>query len=220
MTRLFEDAPEAITSHRHNHTLKLDCEHKEYCNFHLHTCCALATETLEHDLFPGCKFVLLHEPPPPAGGRMCDACGGGVDAHGLVYHSNDGNRIRPPPVLRRIVVDGHAFVLTKEESRRCRKRTLWFYPSSSSYTHGKEVLPARWDKARPISMENSSGQHFMQAAAPILDGVLKDLPRGRGRRATGGDLERFMTKAIRVIISLIVGDPTAMIATVAGVIFS
>uniref|UniRef100_A0A0E0LUQ9 DC1 domain-containing protein n=1 Tax=Oryza punctata TaxID=4537 RepID=A0A0E0LUQ9_ORYPU len=257
MTNLLPDAPATISSHfthgRQGHKLKLvqagagilrcdGCmEHGgdgpryrcEPCNFDLHTCCALSPATREHHLFPGCTFVLLDEPPFPAGGRTCDACGEGVHAHGLVYHCYDrgddglGLDLHPtcaslPP---RFAVGGRDFELRKETSRRCaecgeRCRRFWFY---RSHVDGEAVY---LHVACLKRMQNGAAVQSMQVimSSPAMEGVLRSLPaRRRATAAAGGGLKRFLTivaGAIRVIIGIIFGDPTFLIEVAVGSILN
>ncbi|GJN03405.1 hypothetical protein PR202_ga20846 [Eleusine coracana subsp. coracana] len=115
------------------------CEN-ERCNFDLHTCCAVAPETLKHTLFPNRVFLFLLaeiEPPPAsigAGGnedngkrsssRACVACG--EDVLGFVYHcfddDDDGDGIDLHPCCARLpehaLQDEPVFALSKQASRQ------------------------------------------------------------------------------------------------------
>ncbi|XP_015695589.1 uncharacterized protein LOC102712104 [Oryza brachyantha] len=210
----------------------------EPCNFDLHTCCALAPEAMEHHrLFPGCRFVLLREPlaaaTANARGTLCDACGDRLHARGLVYHCADRDLDLHPTCASlpaQFTVGDHRFELAKESSRRCGRcrekcREFWFY---RSHVDGEplhlHVSCLKTMQALPSSSQNfavADGEIMQVVSSPAMQGLLQSLPKRKTNGRSG--LERFLTivaGAIRVIIALIFGDPTAMIVAVAGAILN
>ncbi|KAL6596152.1 hypothetical protein ACP70R_047516 [Stipagrostis hirtigluma subsp. patula] len=201
--------------------------------FHLHTCCALAEEqapVVHHPLFGDRAFVFLPEPPPPVDDTVCDACG--EPARGFVYHCLEADLdLHPCCALlpERILRDGRVFELRREASRPCgmcggrngrRRRRFWAY---RSYFDGEAVdlhVACMKDMAR-LGWEAGyhdrvGGGQIVPASAPILDGVLQRLPRNK-RRSTGfQSLCKIVGAVVSVIISVIFGNPMAMIAAVAG----
>lgn len=274
MTNLFPDTPATISfhpAHRPGHKLKLvrtggqkfkcdgymehgdgpryRCE-RETCNFDLHTCCALAPATREHRLFPGCTFVLLPEPPPPTAAgerRICDACGEGVHARGLVYHCSGrgdgglGLDLHPTCAslpARFAVGGGRVFELRKEASRRCAEcgemrcgggRRFWFYRSYSYADGDGEALYLHVACLKRMQTQYGAAADVRSVqvmSSPVMEGVLRSLPPARRRAMAaggGGGLERFLTivaGVIRAIIGVIFGDPTFLIELAVGAILN
>uniref|UniRef100_A0A0E0LUR0 DC1 domain-containing protein n=1 Tax=Oryza punctata TaxID=4537 RepID=A0A0E0LUR0_ORYPU len=250
MTKLFEDPPSSISHPDHPaHDLTLvttggapfRCDgcmqpgdgagyRCDLCHFDLHTCCALPPATLEHDMFEGSAFVFLAEPPAPAGGRICDACGDAVD--GFVYHSDDPDLDLHPCcafLRRRVVVqDGRLFELRKRSPRRCgmcggersggrRRSNFWAYRTYDDdgepvYLHVACVKDGH--RGRP---RGSGDEIVLASSSPAMDSVLQSVPRRRTRRS--GGFERFrkiVNVVVSVIIAVIFGNPMAMISAVAG----
>uniref|UniRef100_J3MSV0 DC1 domain-containing protein n=1 Tax=Oryza brachyantha TaxID=4533 RepID=J3MSV0_ORYBR len=207
----------------------------EPCNFDLHTCCALAPEAMEHHrLFPGCRFVLLREPlaaaTANARGTLCDACGDRLHARGLVYHCAD--RPRPPPDVR---VPAGAVHRRRPPLRAPRSRPDGAAgagrSAASSGSTGPTSTASRCTftsrASRPCRLSRAArrtsadGEIMQVVSSPAMQGLLQSLPKRKTNGRSG--LERFLTivaGAIRVIIALIFGDPTAMIVAVAGAILN
>lgn len=244
MTRLFEDPPLVISHSAHtSHQLELvttggapfrcdGCmqpgDGPRYsckpCSFDLHTCCALPPATLQHALFKKYTFAFNNEPPPPAGRRVCDACGD--DVIGFVYHCRERDLdLHPCCALlpERIVQDGRAFELRKGASRRCglcggangRRRKFWAY--RSYYDDGEAFyLHVACLKHGNCTRHIGSGGQIVQAGVPITEGLLQSLPRSTRR---SGGFERFrkiVGVVVSVIVAVIFGNPMGLITAVAG----
>ncbi|XP_040383201.1 uncharacterized protein LOC102712655 [Oryza brachyantha] len=255
--RLFEEPPASITHSAHRqHELTLGatagapfrcdgCQEPgsdgpryrcEACNFDLHADCALPPATLQRPLlFGGATFVFLREPPAPASGRRCDACGD--DVRGFVFHCAERDLDLHPccaSLEDSIAVDGaggRAFQLTKEasssssSSRRCgvcgdKSRRFWFYrctfDGEDVYIHVacvKELALRKWQAS--YRRRSGAGQ-IVLAGAPLMEGALQSLSK-KTRRSSG--FERFrkiVGLVVSAIIAVVFGNPMGLIAAVAG----
>ncbi|XP_037462968.1 uncharacterized protein LOC125522546 [Triticum urartu] len=210
------------------------------CDFDLHIGCALAPDVLETPLlFEGRAFVLLHEPPPPdpADHRVCDACGDKV--LGLVYHCFDRDLDLHPSCARlprRVDLDGLAFELCREhvpsrscvlctgKGRRCRRKFLSYrseWDGEAVYLHVACVKEMAYESLKSgHGSHDGGGKTVVQAnKAPSLKVALA-LKKAQSSTRRFKRFLKIVGFFARVVIGVIFGDPTAMIAAVVEVVFS
>lgn len=203
----------------------------------LHTSCALADAAtpLHHHLFESSVFRFLPTPPPPVDDRtICDACG--EPARGFVYHCSDTNLDLHPccaSLPRTITLQGgYALELCPRASRGCafcggdkgkRLRKFWAYRWRDVNDGGghvdlhvacvKEAARRAWDQA--YSSRVGSGGGVVQASAPAMEAaVLQSLAAGNARSGSG--LDKIVSTVVRVIITVVFGNPFAMIDALFG----
>ncbi|RLM61602.1 hypothetical protein C2845_PM14G10820 [Panicum miliaceum] len=194
-------------------------------SFDLHTCCALAEKepTIEHPLFGDLKFTFLVEPTPPVKDTLCDACGD--QAHGFVYHCSEKDVDLHPccaSLPYRILQDGRLFELRRKASRPCglcggNGGRFWAYRSDFNgeavdlhVACMKEMARLSWKAA----LENRVGG--AQIRGPSIESMLESLP-GNKQSSHGFDqFRRIATSVAGGIISVISGNPAALIAAVVG----
>ncbi|XP_010922353.1 uncharacterized protein [Elaeis guineensis] len=201
------------------------CE--ESCNFHLHKDCASPEATITHPFFPGCLFH-FHAIGKPD--RFCDACG--RDIKGYVYHCfRKGWDLHPScALLPRIIEDGEMKLVLRREVTskcyRCGKKELrkgaksWSYVSTCKECHlhvacVKEILLENWEKKRPrdgkfecrAETENSLALESRDSKLQI---VLQKKESKPGKLAK---FTKMLKIAITLIMAAVVGDPTALVAT-------
>ncbi|KAL6839660.1 hypothetical protein ACP4OV_030599 [Aristida adscensionis] len=199
------------------------------CPFDLHTCCALPEKpTLAHPLFSGREFKFLDEPPAPAAGRLCDACGD--DVRGFVYHcagsrsrsrgggGDDSLDLHPccATLQESVTIDGHVFTLAGNKHgggfswRPCAVRPREEEPPRQVLD---EMARRSWEEAYR-SRVGGGGGGIVMASEPFMRAALQSLPT---RSSSGfGRLRRILQLAVGVIIAVVFGNPLAMIAAIAG----
>lgn len=207
--------------------------HCRTCSFDMHMFCAEAPDELQYALIQGRKFELRDEAPPgpperpprPADGRrLCDTCGDPVK--GLVYHCSGANldlhpccaslhlQGAPKPIT---LIDGLAFDIgapTKcslcRTERGRRHREQWSYHTDIDgegvYLHVacvKHLARRRWLAGRHMNC----GPQIMLASEELMkEGPLSSISSEQGRKIVGA--------AVRIIITVIFGDPTAIVGDV------
>uniref|UniRef100_A0A0E0AUZ9 DC1 domain-containing protein n=1 Tax=Oryza glumipatula TaxID=40148 RepID=A0A0E0AUZ9_9ORYZ len=203
------------------------CCRTDGCKFDLHKFCAQAPRKLHHDLFQGRTFVFLDRPPPgpspprPDGPRRCDTCGDPV--RGWCYHCPGANIDLHPCCASlqgaAITLDGLAFDIGAPS--RCslcrtdkgggrRHREQWCYHTDIDgegvYLHVacvKHLARRRWLAGR----EKKYGGQIMLASEELMkEGPLKSISSEQARKIVGA--------AVRIIITVIFGDPTAIVGDV------
>ncbi|KAK8508572.1 hypothetical protein V6N13_130654 [Hibiscus sabdariffa] len=201
--------------------LKYSCRH---CDFDLHKACAKPSPAITHPFYKNCEFQFFYKPPGEHM-RICDACR--KDVLGFVYHCRRCDFDLHPCCanLPQVLDDGeHNLYLSLKISSSCHhcggKGRGWSYRSQcKSYNLHvscvKELLVESWQAMYFNADKNKVRE--LQTRIPSLSGTLRNHDGGRGRKAkkycemAGG--------AVRLIVSAILGDPTAIIgAVVAGLV--
>ncbi|KAL2934157.1 Histone-lysine N-methyltransferase 2B [Bienertia sinuspersici] len=207
---------------------KYNChEENEYCDeFNLHKACALAPTTLNHPFYKKCVFQLHKFPPGPIL-RLCDACHN--ELQGLVYHCKRcGFDLHPCCVnLPQVLNDGKRdLYLHIKLSRSChccgRKGKGWAYVSECKMYNlhvscVKKMLLESWE-AEYLNVDNSRVRE-LETRIPTLKGSLARIDNHKSK----GNLSKccdIAGNAVNVIVSAILGDPTALIAGVVGGLIS
>ncbi|KAF3331241.1 nucleoredoxin 1-2 [Carex littledalei] len=207
--------------------LKYRCD---TCDFDLHKVCAMAPNSIAHAFYKKCEFRFYYKAPGPYK-RACDACR--KEVQGFVYHCTScGFDLHPCCANLPLRLDDneqHNFYLCEKLSsacHRCGNKGLgWSYRSecknySLHVSCVKEMLVESWQTV--YLNQNKNGKHIREAQmsvmAPSLKGTLQSHHKGRVGKAKR--CCQMATSALRVIISAILGDPTAIIAAVIGVLLS
>ncbi|XP_021773944.1 uncharacterized protein LOC110737903 [Chenopodium quinoa] len=198
------------------------------CDFNLHKVCALAPSTLNHPFYKKCHFK-LHNIPLGSILRLCDACHNEVQ--GFVYHCKKcGFDLHPCCVsLPQVLNDRERdLYLHNKLSRPChycsKKGQGWAYVSECKMYNlhvscVKETLLESWE-ARYLNVDKSLVRE-LEDRIPSLKGTSTS-HRGDGSD-NGDNLIRcceIVGSGINIIVSAILGDPTALIAGVIGGLFS
>lgn len=194
----------------------------DICEFDLHKACALAPSTIAHPFYKKCDFRFYTKPPGPVM-RICDACH--KDVTGFVYHCRAcGFDLHPccanlPMVLK----DGehrNYYLSTKLSSscHRCGgKGPGWSYRSECKNYNlhvacVKELLVESW-QAIYLNVDKNKVREI-QTRIPSLKGTMKNHHRGKGGKVR--KCCQIAAGAVRIIVSAILGDPTAIIAAAVG----
>ncbi|OWM80524.1 uncharacterized protein LOC116195598 [Punica granatum] len=189
------------------------------CEFDLHKACALATSTATHPFYKKCEFQLHHRP-PGLKARVCDACRDEVS--GLEYHCDRcGFDLHPCCAsLPRVLDDGERnLILCARLSGPCHwcggKGLGWAYRSScKTYSLHvscvKQLLVESWE-AVYLNVDKDRVRE-MHTRIPSLGNTLRAHHVERGGKM--GKCCELAKGAVRLIVSAILGDPTAIIAGV------
>ncbi|PON48339.1 C1-like DC1 containing protein [Trema orientale] len=190
------------------------------CEFDLHKTCAAARSTITHPFYNKCEFQ-LHYSPPGEIRRLCDACRNEV--LGFVYHCKRcGFDLHPCCAnLPQVLDDGqHTLYLCHKLSSACHrcggKGSGWAYRSECRAYNlhvacVKELLVESW-QAMYLNVDKNKVRE-LQTRIPSLKGTLKNHHHGGGKMRKCCEIAGG---AVRVIVSAILGDPTALIGAVVG----
>ncbi|KAH7518227.1 protein VACUOLELESS GAMETOPHYTES [Ziziphus jujuba] len=200
--------------------LKYKCQ---LCEFDLHKSCAMAAPSLTHKFYNKCVFQLLYRPPGEIR-RYCDACR--KDVQGFVYHCRRcGFDLHPCCAnLPQVLDDGECHLrLCMKLSSSCHrcggKGPGWAYRSEcNSYNLHvscvKELLVESW-QAMYLNVDKNKVRE-LQTRIPSLRGTLQNHHGGGGGRGRMRKCCEIAGGAVRIIVSAILGDPTALIAAAVG----
>ncbi|KAJ8635572.1 hypothetical protein MRB53_009846 [Persea americana] len=200
------------------------------CGFDLHEKCALPNRPTEHAFYNKCEF-LLHDKIPS--NTKCDGCKKVVQGFGFrcrkrhctyVLHPCCANL---PWILHDGSIDLH--LRSKKLSRPCnkcqKKGPGWSYRSDCKKYNlhvacAKELLMEAWDAI--YRNEDANKVREIQTRIPKMVVAEKNHHHDKGKGGGGKILKwaRTVTVAVRVVVSVLLGDPTAIIAAVASSIFS
>ncbi|OVA18339.1 Protein kinase C-like [Macleaya cordata] len=209
----------------------------EPCNFDLHKDCILATSSTSHPFYPKCNFNFLDHA-PGIRSRYCDACG--KDVKGFVYHcTKTGRDLHPCCSNLPYEIEGEGVKLTLHEKLSskcswCGKRRLWKGVTGWSYVSTcdtfhfhvscvKEMLVKKWenghfrkgaaggtrveqfddDENTSLALERNVIQNMQLATVNQADNRIQDGVR---------KYWRIVKMVVKVIVSTIIGDPTAAVA--------
>ncbi|XP_031479215.1 uncharacterized protein LOC116250028 [Nymphaea colorata] len=203
----------------------IGCRYKcELCDFDLHKCCAVPSQSISHPFYPKCNFQFFTRP-PGNGLRYCNACG--KDVLGFVYHCRlCGFDLHPCCYnLPHMLDDGDVkLYLHKKVSSAChrcgRKGPSWSYRSACKKYHlhvscVKEMLADNW---QDLYYSNGKRSLELYTRIPSLKGTLQN--HHRSKRGKVRKCCEMAGLAVQFIISAVLGDPTAMIAGVIGSLMS
>ncbi|XP_068651709.1 uncharacterized protein [Aristolochia californica] len=194
--------------------LKYKCE---VCDFDLHKACALPPSSITNPFYKKCDFRFYYKTPGSVM-RICDACGN--DVLGFVYHCDRcGFDLHPCCAnLPHVLDDGErSLYLCMKLSSAChycgRKGIGWSYSSEcKSYNLHvacvKELLVESW-QTMYLNVDKNKMREIQTKIPSLKSNAVNPHKARRGKvqrccQIAGG--------AVGVIISAILGDPTAIIA--------
>ncbi|XP_027362118.1 uncharacterized protein LOC113869825 [Abrus precatorius] len=182
------------------------------CDFDLHMHCAIPSPTLFHPFYPKCCFQFLSRPPGETA-RYCNACEKGVN--GFLYHCvSCGFDLHPCCAkLPTVLEDGEMKLFLNGKvgaaCQRCgQKGRGWSYRSSCKRYNlhvgcVREMVVESWH----VGKSNGNG----------LKSVLQSgCHKGRSK---GGKVRKCCEVAgfaLQVVVSAVLGDPTALVAGIMG----
>ncbi|XP_022881232.1 uncharacterized protein LOC111398523 isoform X2 [Olea europaea var. sylvestris] len=195
------------------------------CGQELHKECRHPTSEVSHENFGGSIFTFLDKPFTRLGkkdrrvfSKCCDACG--KDICGFNYHCEEDNLDLHPccrKLEKKLVIDGTIFDLETKVSSRCgkcgkkkisrdEKNVLgWSYVSQCKKYHFHVYCITEM-------VQEASMRHGNLALENMDLRELVRYNRNRGGRNT------FLTKIksfIKILLSVLLGDPTMLISNVA-----
>ncbi|CAM8922618.1 unnamed protein product [Rhodiola kirilowii] len=179
----------------------------DLCDYDLHLQCALPSPTINHSFYIKCSFNFLSHP-PGVKPRICNACRS--DLKGFVYHCHKcGFDLHPCCAkLPMEISDG--------ETRMFLYRKVW----SKCYKCGR--------RGRSWSYRSKCKKYSLHVACVremVVEGWMDELGFGSGRLLLHGGGERKGKKgvikrgcevALQIVITAVLGDPSALIAGVIG----
>uniref|UniRef100_A0A0D9Y128 DC1 domain-containing protein n=1 Tax=Leersia perrieri TaxID=77586 RepID=A0A0D9Y128_9ORYZ len=210
------------------------------CDHDLHRQCAIPISPppppLRHPFYPRCSFVFLPRAPgPPSAHRYCNACG--RDVTGFLYHCRScGFDLHPccaslPHVLD-VAGGGVRLYLHPKAAAACHRcgnrGRSWTYRSGcKSYSlHVAcvvDLLVDSWHAVGRNKGGGGGGNLYDAVRVPVIRGAGKSSHGGRGGGGgywgRKGKVKRcceIAGFAAQVVISAVLGDPTALIAGVIG----
>ncbi|KAJ6720426.1 CYSTEINE/HISTIDINE-RICH C1 DOMAIN FAMILY PROTEIN [Salix viminalis] len=212
-----------------------ECEH-EGCSFYLHVECAIDIPSYPHSIVKG--SLKFHHKAPQGGYRVCDACGRAVS--GFVYQCDEYKDPRDyhPSCLKLertlTAKDGTTLHLKEKkppskclycDSRKTPNGTEgWSYVSSCGeyclhVACVKGMLWENWKEGffhQEGKMSKASYDRALQISIPSKDVAL---PSGSSS-SKAKKRWRKLKAAAKLIISALLGDPTALIILVIQQLFS
>ncbi|CAJ1932706.1 unnamed protein product [Sphenostylis stenocarpa] len=193
------------------------------CDFDLHTHCSIPSPSLFHPFYPKCSFHFLSHPPGDTP-RYCNACQKPVK--GFLYHCfSCGFDLHPCCAKLPTVIgsDGNnggggygngvklfLYRTVRSACHRCgQKGRGWSYRSSCKRYNlhvacVREMVVESWHEGGGLKSVVESGCH-------------------KGRGGKGGRVRRCCEVAgvaLQVVVSAVLGDPTALIAGIVGSLVS
>lgn len=198
-----------------------------YCDFDLHMHCAIPSPSIFHPFYTKCSFQFLSRPPGDLP-RYCNACE--KDITGFVYHCKTcGFDLHPCCAkLPMVLDDGEVklFLYSKVSApcHRCgRKGRSWSYRSACKKYNlhvacVREMLVENWHELYSGRGKSNNTRRVDVNRIPSLRNTLQT-PHQRGRGKVKKCCE-MAGLALQVVISAVLGDPTALIAGVIGGLMS
>jgi C1 domain len=200
------------------------------CDFDLHKVCTMAPNSMAHPFYKKCEFRSYYKPPGPYK-RVCDGCR--KEVQGFVYHcTRCGFELHPCCANLPLCLDNgelHNFNLCEKLSsayHRCGNKGLgWSYQSKCKNYNlhvscVKELLVESWQTV--CLDQNKNGKHGREAQMSVMVPSLNSTLQNHHKGLVGKVRPccQMAVSAIRIIISAILGDPTAMIVEVLGALHS
>ncbi|ESW03872.1 hypothetical protein PHAVU_011G048900 [Phaseolus vulgaris] len=192
------------------------------CDFDLHMHCAMITSpTLFHPFYTKCTFQFMSKPPGDTP-RYCNACE--KDVSGFVYHCKAcGFDLHPccaklPMVLDDGEVKLYLYRKVSSCCHRCgRKGRSWSYRSKCKNYNlhvacVRDMLVENWHE---VYVGRCKGRN-VNSNVPSLRNTLytpHNSRRSKGKVKKCCEIAGF---AVQVVISAVLGDPTALIAGIVG----
>ncbi|KAL3843482.1 hypothetical protein ACJIZ3_000885 [Penstemon smallii] len=201
------------------------CSSSSYCNFDLHTHCAVPSATITHPFYTKCAFQFLSRPPGPEA-RYCNACQ--KDVAGFVYHCKlCGFDLHPccaklPMVLDDGEIKLYLYKKVSAPCHRCgRKGNSWSYRSSCKKYNlhvacVREMLVDSWHEIYSGNGCGAGGKTYtgsrrLESRIPSLKGTLQS----HNHKKSKGKAQKCCEMAglaLQFVVSAVLGDPTTLIA--------
>ncbi|XP_044509435.1 uncharacterized protein LOC123228200 [Mangifera indica] len=193
------------------------------CDFDLHAHCAIPSPSIYHPFYTKCSFLFLSR---PAGDkpRYCNACE--RDVTGFVYHCKScGFDLHPccaklPMVLDDGEVKLYLYRNVSSSCNKCgRKGRSWSYRSTCKKYNlhvacVKDMLAENWQEV-----------YFGRGKSRTMESRIPSLKNSQQiqHKKSRGKVQKYSEiagLAVQVVISAVLGDPTALIAGVIGSLIS
>ncbi|KAJ7945987.1 Cysteine/Histidine-rich C1 domain family protein [Quillaja saponaria] len=194
------------------------------CDYDLHLHCAIPSPSIFHPFYTKCSFQFLNRPPGDSP-RYCNACE--KDVTGFVYHCKScGFDLHPccaklPMVLDDGDIKLYLYRKVSSACHRCgRKGRSWSYRSNCKKYNlhvacVREMLVESWHE---IYVGRGKGRK-LETRIPSLKNTLQTTHNKKSRGKVKKCCE-MAGIAVQVVISAVLGDPTALIAGVIGSLMS
>ena len=189
------------------------------CDFDLHMHCAMITSpTLHHPFYTKCNFQFMSKPPGDTP-RYCNACE--KDVSGFLYHCKAcGFDLHPccaklPLLLDDGEVKLYLYRKVSSPCHRCgRKGRSWSYRSKCKNYNlhvacVRDMLVENWHE---VYVKGRS----VNSNIPSLRNTLYTPHNSRRRKGKVKKCCEIAGLAVQVVISAVLGDPTALIAGLVG----
>ncbi|KAE8716910.1 plastid division protein PDV2-like [Hibiscus syriacus] len=196
-----------------------------FCDFDLHMHCAIPSLSIYHPFYTKCSFQFFYRPPGDTP-RYCNACE--KDITGFVYHCKScGFDLHPCCAkLPMVLDDGEVKLYLHRKVRapchRCgRKGRSWSYRSGCKKYNlhvacVREMLVENWHELYFGHGKGSTRK--LETRIPSLENTLQT-PHKRSKGKVKKCCE-MAGLALQLVISAVLGDPTALIAGVIGSLMS
>ncbi|KAG9453488.1 hypothetical protein H6P81_006392 [Aristolochia fimbriata] len=198
------------------------------CNFDLHRECAKASSFTSHRFFGKHVLFKFMERTPGARARYCDACG--RDVKGLVYHCEaKGWDLHPccahlPEVIRNEEVELRLKPKKASSSKcqRCGKNKhrnnasgWWYVSTDGEYKFHvaciKNMAVEEWKRRRSAQ---KAGTTTLALGMSEDDVFPLQIARRGGNGGGFRKYQRILKLVVKLLVSVLVGDPTAVFAGV------
>ena len=209
----------------------------EACDFDLHKDCMFPAETTTHDFFGNATFKFLPRPPNLKCQEKhcrnkcksyCDACGKVVK--GFVYHCAAHNLDLHPccrNLETKMDIHGEDFWLQDKVSRRCnwcRKKKLhgrgsgvqgWAYASrNEDYYFHVGCVPEMTLDAWQNDGGSGNDDDDDRSVATVSKMKMQLQRNSKGNRGRGNKYWKMLKSILKIIVSVLLGDPTITLACV------
>ncbi|CAL0318616.1 unnamed protein product [Lupinus luteus] len=201
----------------------------KFCDYDLHMHCAIPSPSFFHPFYPKCSFQFLSLPPGETP-RFCNACEKSVT--GFLYHCfSCGFDLHPCCAkLPMLLDDGETklYLYRKVSSpcHRCgQKGRSWSYRSKCKKYNlhvacVRDMIVESWHE---VYVGRSNGKKMVENnGIPSLKNSLTSV-HNSSRNNKGGKVRKcceIAGFALQIVVSAVLGDPTALIAGIAGSLMS
>ncbi|XP_015946968.1 uncharacterized protein LOC107471937 [Arachis duranensis] len=199
------------------------------CDYDLHMQCAMPSPTLFHPFYPKCSFQFLSRPPGDIP-RYCNACEKVVA--GFLYHCvSCGFDLHPccaklPMLLEDDEVKLYLYKKVSSPCHRCgQKGRSWSYRSKCKKYNlhvacVRDMIVESWHE---IYIGQSKGRKMADTTGiPTIKNTLQ-AAHNNSSRSKGKKVRKcceIAGMAVQAVVSAVLGDPTALIAGIAGSLMS
>ncbi|CAI0377579.1 unnamed protein product [Linum tenue] len=192
------------------------------CDFDLHQHCAVPSPySLHHPFYTKCSFQFFSRPPGDVP-RYCNACG--RDVAGFLYHCRDcGFDLHPCCAKLPVVIDDgevklYLYRKVSSPCHRCgRKGRSWSYRSTCKKYNlhvacVKDMLVENWAGGGGGGSSRRFGTRI-----PTLKNTVNVQRKSKGKVKKCCEVAGL---GVQFIVAAVLGDPTALIAGLVGILIS